>query len=66
MKRHGIEDAYEQLKALTRGQAITRDSLNSFINTLDIPEAARSELAGLTPQNYTGFADTLATHPDPY
>ncbi len=66
MKRHGIEDAYEQLKALTRGQAITRDSLNSFIKTLDIPEAARSELAGLTPQNYTGFADTLATHPDPY
>ncbi len=66
MKRHGIEDAYEQLKALTRGQAITRDSLASFIQTLDIPESARKELAGLTPQNYTGFAESLTSHPDPY
>ncbi len=66
MKRHGIEDAYEQLKALTRGQAITRDSLATFIQSLDIPESAREELARLTPHNYVGFAEHLSSHPDPF
>ncbi|MFK8028982.1 MAG: adenylosuccinate lyase [Gammaproteobacteria bacterium] len=66
MKRHGIEDAYEQLKALTRGQAITQESLAVFITTLDIPEEARAELARLTPQNYIGCAEFLASHPEPF
>ncbi|MEM7084189.1 MAG: adenylosuccinate lyase [Pseudomonadota bacterium] len=66
MKRHGIEDAYEQLKALTRGQAITASLLAEFIQTLNIPTSARDELASLTPHNYTGFADALARHRDPY
>ena len=63
MKRYGIEDAYEQLKALTRGQAIDRDSLTTFINTLSIPEEARRELLALTPTSYTGLAGTLARQP---
>jgi adenylosuccinate lyase len=66
MKRHGIENAYEQLKELTRGQAISRESLARFIQTLDIPAAARQDLARLTPQNYVGFAEHLSSHPDPY
>jgi len=66
MKRHGIEDAYEQLKELTRGQAITQESIRAFVSTLDIPQQARDELAQLTPHNYVGFAASLSSHPDPF
>jgi adenylosuccinate lyase len=61
MKRYGITDAYEQLKALTRGkQGIDRDSLRRFILQLDIPQAERERLLELTPANYTGLAAKLA------
>ena len=57
MRRYGIENAYEQLKALTRGRAITRESLHAFITGLDLPEAACRELLALTPRNYIGNAE---------
>ena len=60
MRRYGITDAYEQLKALTRGQAITKESLESFIKSLDIPEAERQRLLDLKPSDYTGLAAQLA------
>lgn len=60
MRRHGIEDAYEQLKALTRGRAITADRMRDFIGGLDIPEEARARLAALTPKDYIGLAVKLA------
>ncbi|MEQ8515711.1 MAG: adenylosuccinate lyase [Chromatocurvus sp.] len=61
MRRHGIEKPYEKLKALTRGQAITRDSLRVFIEGLDgLPGAARAELLALTPATYTGNARAQA------
>lgn len=61
MRRYGIEKPYEKLKALTRGQAITRDSLHRFIETLDsMPESAREELLALTPATYTGNAKAQA------
>lgn len=61
MRRHGIEKPYEKLKALTRGQAITRDSLHTFIGSLDtLPESARRELLALTPATYTGNARAQA------
>ncbi|MBL4820136.1 MAG: adenylosuccinate lyase, partial [Gammaproteobacteria bacterium] len=56
MRRYGIDQPYEKLKQLTRGQAITRDILASFIDNLEIPEAARSELKALTPATYIGNA----------
>ncbi len=56
MRRHGIDQPYEKLKALTRGQAITRDSMQAFVNDLDIPEDARKALLALTPASYTGNA----------
>lgn len=59
MKRHGIEDAYEQLKELTRGQQITAQSLAKFIDTLQIPENAKEQLRALTPANYIGVAMAL-------
>jgi adenylosuccinate lyase len=61
MKRHGIEDAYEQLKALTRGKAsISRESLHEFIRGLAIPPAEKERLLALTPGTYTGLAEQLA------
>ncbi len=61
MRRHGIEKPYEKLKALTRGQAITRDSLRVFIEGLDsLPGPVRDELLELTPATYTGNARAQA------
>jgi len=61
MKRYGIEDAYEQLKALTRGkEGITRDSLHQFIRALAIPQSEKERLLKLTPASYTGLAAQLA------
>ena len=60
MRSCGISDAYEQLKALTRGQDITADSLAKFIADLDIPKEARSRLETLTPADYVGLAAQLA------
>jgi adenylosuccinate lyase len=60
MRRYGVEGAYEQLKALTRGQRITPEALSAFIATLQIPAEARAQLAELTPARYVGLASTLA------
>jgi adenylosuccinate lyase len=60
MRRYGIADAYEQLKDLTRGQAITKDALEDFVSKLDIPDAERDRLARLTPADYIGLAAELA------
>ena len=57
MRRYGIENPYEQLKALTRGKhGITPESLRAFIENLVIPEEAKARLLALTPANYTGNA----------
>ncbi|MCZ6586214.1 MAG: adenylosuccinate lyase, partial [Gammaproteobacteria bacterium] len=60
MRRHGIIDAYEQLKALTRGREITAASLEAFIATLKIPAAERKRLLELRPADYIGLAEQLA------
>ncbi len=60
MRAHGIGDSYEQLKALTRGRDIDRDSLHAFIAGLAIPDAAKAALTALTPAAYTGIAARLA------
>ena len=61
MRRYGIADAYEQLKALTRGRSIERVALDEFIAGLDIPEDARALLAALSPTDYIGLAAQLAS-----
>ncbi|MDQ6640820.1 MAG: adenylosuccinate lyase, partial [Pseudomonadota bacterium] len=61
MRRHGIAEPYEQLKALTRGKAITKEALQSFVRGLSIPAAERDRLLALTPRSYIGRAATLAT-----
>jgi adenylosuccinate lyase len=60
MRRHGLPDAYERLKALTRGRAITREAIRAFIDTLEIPAAEKERLRALTPAGYTGLAAQLA------
>ena len=56
MRRYAIEEPYEKLKALTRGQTITREVMKDFVETLDIPAEAKAELAAMTPTNYIGNA----------
>ncbi len=60
MRRYGLPEPYEQLKALTRGQGITRESMRTFIESLDLPDAVRQRLLELTPATYIGLAATLA------
>lgn len=56
MRRYGIEKPYEKLKELTRGKAITREALETFVDGLAIPDDARTRLKAMTPASYTGNA----------
>ena len=60
MRRYGIENPYEKLKDLTRGQGITPDSLKAFIEAQAIPADAKQRLLDLSPGNYIGLARELA------
>jgi len=60
MRKAGIKNPYEKLKELTRGKKITRDTLQDFIKTLDLPEQDRDNLLNLSPQTYTGMARDIA------
>jgi adenylosuccinate lyase len=60
MRRYGLPEPYEQLKALTRGQGITRDSMRVFIESLALPADAKKRLLALTPASYIGLASNLA------
>lgn len=64
MRRYGVPEPYEKLKALTRGQRLDANILHDFILTLEIPEEARLSLLALTPASYTGYARKLAEHID--
>ncbi len=60
MRRYGIANPYEKLKELTRGNRVSSAGMQEFVQTLDIPQAARNELLKLTPWEYTGKAAELA------
>jgi len=60
MRRYGIEQPYEKLKALTRGQRLTAQEMRAFIETVDLPESAKHALLALTPARYVGYAPELA------
>ncbi|KTD82791.1 adenylosuccinate lyase [Legionella waltersii] len=59
MRRYNVPEAYEQLKSLTRGQAIDPEQIKQFIKNLTIPETAKNQLIHLTPETYTGLAAQL-------
>ncbi len=56
MRRYGVPNAYEKLKALTRGHAMTAKAIHDFIDTLEIPEEDKTRLRALTPKDYIGRA----------
>jgi adenylosuccinate lyase len=56
MRRYGVDEPYEKLKALTRGQKITPEILSDFVETLSIPESAKADIRGMTPGSYIGNA----------
>jgi len=60
MRRHGLPNPYERLKAVTRGKAITREAISAFIDTLELPEAEKQRLRAMTPASYVGAAVQLA------
>ena len=60
MRRYGIANPYEKLKELTRGNRISREGMQAFVQSLEIPAAAKAELLALTPWSYTGKAAELA------
>jgi adenylosuccinate lyase len=55
LRREAYPDPYNALKALTRtGEAISAESIGSFINGLDVSEELKAELRGITPTTYVG------------
>jgi adenylosuccinate lyase len=60
MRRYGLPEPYEQLKAFTRGQPMTRALMQDFIAALALPEAEKARLLAMTPGHYTGLATALA------
>jgi adenylosuccinate lyase len=60
MRRHGVPEAYEKLKALTRGRRLGRKELAAFVKTLPIPPDSKKRLLALTPGGYVGLAARLA------
>ena len=60
MRRYGIANPYEKLKELTRGTRVSREGMQAFVQTLEIPADAKAALLALTPWDYTGKAAELA------
>jgi adenylosuccinate lyase len=56
MRRYGVEQPYEKLKALTRGRKIDAQAVREFVEALEIPATAKQELIELTPASYIGNA----------
>jgi adenylosuccinate lyase len=55
LRREGVEQPYEKLKALTRGQSgVGQAEIHAFIDSLEISEALKTELKAISPHNYTG------------
>ena len=59
MRKAGIEEPYEKLKALTRGQTITKETIRQFVEGLDLPQADMQRLLDMAPANYTGMASKI-------
>ncbi|KAI4382158.1 hypothetical protein MLD38_008156 [Melastoma candidum] len=64
MRRYGVPEPYEKLKELTRGRAVSQESIRKFIEGLEIPANAKANLLRLTPHSYIGAAADLARNVD--
>lgn len=65
MRKHGVNDAYEQLKCLTRGKSVSAGQLRAFIQELEIPKDDKERLLRLEPKDYIGYAERLAVLENP-
>ena len=64
LRREGDTEAYERVKALSRGRSVTLDDFRELFDDLDVDDEVRAELTALTPVGYTGFADELVDETD--
>lgn len=62
MRKDGLADPYERMKALTRGARITEDKMREFVGSLDLPKTDKERLLAITPSDYTGYAADLVRH----
>lgn len=60
LRKHGIQNAYEQLKTFSRGNSIQEQDIKNFIQSLDLPLLVKNELMALTPESYIGLGNILA------
>ncbi|MEJ2132865.1 MAG: adenylosuccinate lyase, partial [Gammaproteobacteria bacterium] len=60
MRKHGIDEPYERLKSLTRGERLDETRYRALVESLELPAGARRELLALTPARYVGLAEALA------
>ena len=60
LRKNGHPDAYEKIKELTRGEAVSKNSIREIISTLDVSSNDKDVLMGLTPEGYTGLSTVLA------
>lgn len=61
LRRESVKMPYEKLKELTRGRQVTLEGMHNFINSLKISDTIKKELLKITPENYTGLAEKLAS-----
>jgi adenylosuccinate lyase len=61
MRRYGIENPYEKLKAFSRGQQINARAIEQFVEQLDLPQHVKDSLLDLSPETYTGIAAKLTS-----
>ena len=59
MRKCNVDNAYEQLKELTRGKKVNAEGIKEFVAGLDLPDNEKTKLASLTPHNYIGLANKL-------
>jgi adenylosuccinate lyase len=60
MRKHGLKEPYERLKAATRGRQLDQLSFAQLLASLPLPADARASLATLSPEHYVGLAEALA------
>jgi len=59
MRKYDVEEPYEKLKALSRGQSLSKDDIETLLSSLNIPDSAKTSIRNLTPANYIGIAEKL-------
>ncbi|MFT7220515.1 MAG: adenylosuccinate lyase [Candidatus Azotimanducaceae bacterium] len=59
MRKHGIKEPYEKLKALTRGESLNQARIITMVEALDLPDAVKQDILAMTPSNYVGEAENL-------